>query len=140
MEVIEFKRLDEKALVPTRSHKTDAGLDIYSLESGQLLPGEGKMFKTGIAANFIPGYVGMLADRSSMSKKGFKLAGGICDAGFTGEIGVMLRNISNGLLKVEAGDRIAQLLIIPICTPEPKEVSELNESERGSKGWGSSGK
>lgn len=137
--MFKVKRLDPAAILPSRANPDDVGLDIYSLETDMVKPGEGKAFKTGIAGEFKPGYVGMLTDRSSMAKKGFKLAGGIIDPGYTGELGVMLRNITDVPLWVSAGDRIAQLLIIPVSVPEVVEVDSLEESIRGSKGWGSSG-
>lgn len=140
MNQFKVKKLDVTATLPTRAHSTDCGLDIYTLEGAVVKPGEGKVFKTGIAGEFVSGYVGMLTDRSSMAKRGFKLAGGIIDPGYTGELMVVLRNITNGELSVQAGERIAQLLIIPISTPEVIEVTELSDSERASKGFGSSGR
>ena len=134
------KKLVPEAKLPTRAHANDAGLDLYSLEGATIAPGEGKVLRTGIAAEFNPGQVGMLTDRSSMAKQGFKVAGGIIDAGYTGELNVVLRNITQETLFVQAGNKIAQLLIIPILTPEVEEVKELSSSERGSKGFGSSGK
>lgn len=139
MKIIKIKKLAPEAILPSRAHSTDVGLDIYSLENGEVAPGEGKVFSTGVAGEFTPYYVGMLTDRSSMAKKGFKLAGGIVDPGYTGELKVVLRNISSKTLSIIKGDRIAQLLIIPVCTPEVVEVMELSESNRGDKGFGSSG-
>jgi dUTP pyrophosphatase len=139
MKQFKVMKLDPTATLPTRAHSTDCGLDIYTLEEANVEPGQGRVFKTGIAGEFLPGYVGMLTDRSSMAKKGFKLAGGIIDPGYTGELMVVLRNITNSTLTVSSGDRIAQLLIIPIETPEVLEVTELSNSERSSKGFGSSG-
>lgn len=140
MKSLKVKKLNTSAKLPTRAHSTDVGLDIYSLEGAIVKPGEGKVFSTGIAAEFLPGCVGMLTDRSSMAKTGFKLAGGIIDPGYTGELKVVLRNITNGDLNVQQGDRIAQLLIIPVQTPEVELVEELNNSERADRGFGSSGK
>ena len=140
MNKIAIKKLSPYAILPTRAHKEDVGLDIYSLDSATVEPGKGHTFSTGIAGEFIPGYVGMLADRSSMAKKGFKLSGGIIDPGYSGELMVVLRNISSISLHVSKGDRIAQLLIIPALTPEVIEVEELSDSVRKDKGFGSSGR
>jgi dUTP pyrophosphatase len=140
MNKFNVKKLSPDAILPTRANPDDVGLDIYSLETIVIEPGEGTAIKTGIAGEFSPGYVGMLTDRSSMARKGFKLAGGIIDPGYSGELGVVLRNISKRPMIIEKGDRIAQLLIIPVLTPEVVEVDSLGESIRGNKGWGSSGK
>lgn len=141
MQFLKVKRLDPRAQLPVRAHSDDCGLDIFTLEGAILKPSEGKMFRTGIAGQFVPGYVGMLTDRSSMAKRGFKLAGGIIDPHFTSELKVMLRNITNGDLTVQEGERIAQLLIIPISNPEIIEVFEIEETgPRGQNGFGSSGR
>lgn len=103
-------------------------------------PGGGVTLSTGISAIFENGFVGMMADRSSMAKKGWKVSGGIIDPGYTGELKIVLRNVSHELLNVDVGDRIAQLLIIPILTPEVEEVFELPKSKRGNNGFGSTGK
>lgn len=139
MKQLKIKKLNPKAKLPTRAHSTDCGADIFCLEGAILNPGEGKLFKTGIAGEFPVGFVGMICDRSSMAKRGLKVAGGIVDPGFTGELGVVLRNITSAQLTITEGDKIAQLLMIPVATPEIIEVAELPNSERGIKGWGSSG-
>ncbi len=133
-------RLDPSAKLPTRGHDTDCGLDIYSLENAIVPPGGGVTLSTGISAIFETGNLGMMADRSSMAKKGWKVSGGIIDPGYTGELKVVLRNISHELLNVDVGDRIAQLLIVPILTPEVEEVFTLPKSKRGNNGFGSTGK
>lgn len=139
MNKLKIKKLNTHAILPTRAHSTDCGLDLYTLDGAIVKPGKGEIFKTGIAGEFMPGYVGMLTDRSSMAKRGFKLAGGIIDPGYTGELMVVLRNISDKELTIQPGERIAQLLIIPVETPEVVEVMELSNSERSDKGFGSSG-
>lgn len=139
MQFFKVKKLNSLATLPTRAHPDDAGLDLYSTHAMTVFPNFCAVIKTGISGEFAPGYVGMLADRSSMAKKGFKLAGGIIDSGYTGEITVMLWNISSRPLSVELGDKVAQLLTIPITTPQVMEVTELKDSERGDKGFGSSG-
>lgn len=133
-------RLAPNAKLPTRGYDTDCGLDIYSLENAIVPPGGGVTLSTGISAIFEEGNLGMMADRSSMAKKGWKVSGGIIDPGFSGELKVVLRNISHELLNIDAGDRIAQLLIVPILTPEVEEVYELPKSKRGKNGFGSTGK
>jgi dUTP pyrophosphatase len=115
-------------------------MDIYCLEDVILPPQQGKVTRTGIALAIPKGFVGQIADRSSMAKKGVKTAGGIIDAGYRGEIHVVLWNISGQEIRIAHGERIAQILIIPIATPAVVEVKQLDETARGTKGFGSSGR
>lgn len=135
-----MKRLMDGATLPTRAHPDDAGLDLYALEDATLLPGEGRVVKTGVALAIPDQHVGLVCDRSSMAKKGLKTAGGVIDAGYRGELGVMLWNISALAHEVKKGERIAQLLVIPIAVPAPVEVSDLGATARGAGGFGSTGK
>jgi dUTP pyrophosphatase len=137
---INILRLSPDATLPTRAHADDAGLDLYSLEDTLLEPRQGKMARTGIALALPEHHVGMIADRSSLAKKGLKTAGGIIDAGYRGEIQIVIWNISAEPIQLRRGERIAQMLIIPIATPAVKEVTTLDETARGEKGFGSSGK
>lgn len=139
-EFIEIMRLSPEATLPTRAHADDAGLDLYNLEDVLLEPGQGKAVKTGIALAIPLMHVGIIADRSSLAKRGLKSAGGIVDSGYRGEVHIILWNISNDAIQIKRGERIAQLMIVPIRTPKVKEVTRLNETARGSKGFGSSGK
>lgn len=139
-ESIEILKVSSEATLPTRAHEGDAGMDLYALEDFFLEPGQGKTTRTGIAVALPMGYVGMVADRSSMAKRGVKSAGGIIDAGYRGEIHIVLWNISREKIEIKKGERIAQMLIIPIATPAIKEVNVLSETARGSKGFGSSGR
>ena len=133
-------KLSPEATLPTRAHHDDAGLDLYCLEDIVLPVQEGKVTRTGIAMAIPAGHVGLVSDRSSMAKRGVKTAGGVIDAGYRGEIHVVLRNISTEEIRIARGERIAQILIIPIVTPAVREVTSLDETLRGSKGFGSSGK
>lgn len=139
MSILNIKRMDPKAVLPTRTHLDDAGLDLYALEDGEIAPMQGFVARTGISMALPPGTVGMVADRSSMAKKGFKTAGGIIDAGYRGEIHIVLRNLTNEVLRFGKGERIAQLIIYPILTPAVNEVTDLDQTGRGTKGFGSSG-
>jgi dUTP pyrophosphatase len=140
MKTLHIQKLDPAAKVPTRAYEHDAGLDLFALERHTLQPGEGRIFKTGIAIEISPGFVGLVWDRSSMGKKGIKTMGGVIDSGYRGEVGVILWNISKEPQEIMSGDKIAQLLIQPISTPQTKEVEILSSSERGVGGFGSSGK
>jgi len=137
---IEIKKLDVEATLPTRAHADDAGLDLYCLEDVVLTSGQGKRVKTGIAVALQKGFVGLIADRSSLALKGLKTAGGVIDAGYRGEIQIVLWNIGSDEVRVQRGERIAQMLILPIATPAVKEVGELDQTTRGSGGFGSLGK
>lgn len=139
MQHLEILRLSPEATLPTRAHPDDAGLDLYSLEDVLLSPGQGKVARTGVALALAQGTVGMIADRSSLAKKGIKTAGGIIDAGYRGEIQIVLWNIGREEIRLGRGERIAQMLILPIATPAVKEVTSLDETARGAKGFGSSG-
>ena len=137
---IDILRVSADAVLPTRAHASDAGLDLYGLEDVLLIPNEGKMARTGIAMAIPAGYVGLVADRSSLAKRGVKTAGGVIDAGYRGEIHIVLRNLTSESIHLKRGERIAQLLIIPVATPAVREVTSLDETDRGEKGFGSSGK
>ena len=133
-------KVSSEATLPTRAHPDDAGLDLYNLEDILLDAGQGKVAKTGIAIALPVGYVGLVADRSSLAKKGIKTAGGVIDAGYRGEIHIVLWNISKEPIQLKRGERIALLLIFPIATPAVQEVNSLDETRRGSCGFGSTGK
>ncbi len=137
---IEIQRLDPKAVLPTRAHPEDAGLDLYAFEKVVVGPGQGTMARTGVALAVPPQHVGMICDRSSLAKKGLKTAGGIVDAGYRGEVMVVIRNLSNEEIVLQAGERLAQLLILPIATPQVQEVTGLSTSARGTGGFGSTGR
>src|SRR5271165_4363911 len=94
MKHIQAYKLDPKAVLPTRTHETDAGLDIYALNDVFIPLGESRRITTGIALEILPGYVGKLEGRSSMNLKGLITAGGVIDAGYSGSIDVTLHNFS----------------------------------------------
>ena len=135
-----LKRLDAAAVLPTRAHPDDAGLDLYGLEDATLAPGEGALLRTGVAVAVPAGHVGLVCDRSSLARRGLKTAGGVIDAGYRGELGVVVWNLSREPQSVRRGERIAQLLVIPIAVPAPTEVSELDATARGAGGFGSTGR
>lgn len=140
MENLEIQRLDHQAVLPTRAHPDDAGLDLYSLEDVALSSRGGSVARTGVAMAIPRGHVGMVADRSSLGKKGVKTAGGVIDAGYRGEIQIVLWNLTSEAIHLKKGERIAQLLIYPIATPAVREVTQLDATSRGERGFGSTGK
>jgi dUTP pyrophosphatase len=141
---LRFSKLKEGALLPTRAHKGDAGLDLYACEAAHIGPGERWSVGTGIAVEVPDGHAGLVLPRSGLARKhGISLVNGpgLIDAGYRGEISVLLLNTDPAdTFMVEPGDRIAQLMITPIATVEPVEVDALTESARGEGGFGSSGR
>lgn len=132
--------LDEGAIMPTRGHRTDAGLDLYARET-QIVPArESAKFDTGVHIELPPNTVGFLKSKSGLNVKHGITSEGVIDCGYTGSIVVKLYNNSGYDYKVNAGDKISQLVILPILTPELELVTELKETERGNNGFGSTGK
>ena len=134
--------LDDGAIAPTRAHDTDAGLDLYSLQSATIPPGGRELISTGVHVSIPPGYVGMICPRSGLAHKhGLTVlnAPGIIDAGYTGEIKVNLHNTDCMAQYVDIGDRIAQLVITPIPDAHLVQVDSLDTTERGDNGHGSTG-
>ena len=135
-------QLDQGAVVPSRAHETDAGLDLYTREKVLIWGGQSHIFDTGVHIEFPPGFYGKIESKSGLNTKhGIVSAGGVIDEGFTGSICVKLYNLSNRHYIFEAEDKIAQLIIQPYAVEEGFEiVQELQQTERGDKGFGSSGK
>ena len=136
----EVKRLTESASLPTKGNDDDAGWDLYADEDTELWPEETKLISTGISTSFPKHFVGLIWDRSSMGVKGVHRYAGVIDSGYRGEIKVCLHNASSDFHKIKRGDRIAQLLIQEIPILRLHEVEELDSTERGSGGFGSTGK
>ncbi len=136
-------RLDERALLPTRAHTDDAGLDLRALEPAALEPGERASIGTGIAVEIPLGQAGLVLPRSGLAARhGISVvnAPGLIDSGYRGEIRVLLLNTDRtGRFEVAAGARIAQLVLVAIERPVICEVPELGASDRGDGGFGSSG-
>ena len=140
--------LDKGAYKPTKAHDTDAGFDLYAKED-QLLGMNVSKIDLGVHILIPAGFVGLVLPRSSMSAKGVICATGVIDAGYSGSIKICLRCqnwhfysdfIDNETLRVYAGERIAQIVIVPLPEIELQEVNELPKTDRGSNGFGSSGK
>ncbi len=136
---MKIKLLDPFCM-PTKKYRFDAGWDLRASESLIICPGEVVKIGAGIAVEIPRGYVGDIRPRSSMSAKGLILPIGTVDAGYTGEIGIILINAGNNAQKIEKGERIAQLVITPCLLPDLESVDELPETERGSYGFGSTGR
>ncbi|HKT84196.1 MAG TPA: dUTP diphosphatase [Solirubrobacterales bacterium] len=137
-------RLNENAVLPTRAHEGDAGLDLYACEAAHIGPGERWSVGTGVAVEIPDGHAGLVLPRSGLAKKnGISLVNGpgLIDSGYRGEIRVLLLNTDPAeLFRVAPGDRIAQLVIAPIVLARPVERASLADSVRGEGGFGSSGR
>jgi dUTP pyrophosphatase len=131
--------VDIGSAIPTRAHETDAGLDLYAKEGGWIMPKCHKAFDTGFHCAIPAGYVGMLTSKSGLMLKGITSRGTI-DSGYTGSIKAVLFNHSWLPVKINKWQKISQLVIMPIVTPRVKLVDSLDQTERGSNGFGSSGK
>jgi dUTP pyrophosphatase len=135
-----IKKLYPDAKLPARAHHDDAGLDLYANETLTLKQGEWRTVKTGIALAIPTGYVGLIWDKSSIPHKwGVKTMGGVIDASYRGEVGVIMVNLSQESYEVEKGAKISQLLIQKVELPEVCEVTELDDTIRGVGGFGSTG-
>lgn len=134
-------KLDEYAFHPTRAHSTDAGLDICTPSTVGIDPRSSVVIDSGVHVQLPPGTVGMLKSKSGLNVKYGITSEGVIDEGYTGEIKVKLYNHSDQTIILQAGNKITQLVILPVIVPEYIEyVDELDSSERGNKGFGSSGR
>ncbi len=138
-----FRRLNGAASPPARAHDDDAGFDLFAAETAELRPGELAAVGTGIAVAIPTGHAGLVLPRSGLARKhGITLvnAPGLIDAGYRGELRVLLLNTDRAApFTVRPGDRIAQLVIVRHETPELVESAELGETSRGAGGFGSTG-
>ena len=125
--------------MPKYAHPGDVGMDMFSMEDYDLRPGERRLFPCGFAAEFPPGYAAIVKDKSSISKAGLHTMGGVFDAGYRGEYNTHLVNLSTESYTIEEGDKVSQLVIIPVAIAEIEETDNLSESERGAGGLGSTG-
>lgn len=143
MEELQFTRRSDAATLPTRAHDGDAGLDLYAAEGARIGPGQRVTVGTGLSVAIPQGLVGLVTPRSGLAlKHGISLVNspGVIDSGFRGELRVLMQNTdASSEFKVAAGDRIAQLLLVPIATASPLETDSLDSTSRGAGGFGSSG-
>lgn len=138
--MLKVKKLSPEANIPTRGSKGSAGYDLYSNEDYSFSPRERKLISTGISISVQPDCYGRIAPRSGLSVQGFDVGAGVVDSDFTGHIKVLLINNSKNTQSIKKGDRIAQLILEKIYTPEIETVDELCSTERGENGFGSTGK
>ena len=132
--------LDCGAFMPQRAHPTDAGLDLFSTETKAIPPHGWLAFDTGVHVEIPHGYVGLITSKSGLMKKNGVTSRGTIDEGFTGSIQAVLFNGDDKPLWIERGQKITQLVVIPCITPEIEVVDQLEKTERGEGGFGSTGK
>ena len=132
--------LDPGAKMPTRAHKLDAGYDLYSREDVWISAGSSECFDTGVHIEIPAGYVGFLKSKSGLNVMRGLLGEGVIDAGYTGSICVKLYNHGNSDVRICKGQKISQLVLLPIVTPDLEEVDQLEDTDRGNGGFGSTGK
>jgi len=137
-------KLKDEATLPTRAHEGDAGLDLYACESAHIGPGERWGVGTGVGVEIPAGHAGLVLPRSGLARDhGISLVNspGLIDSGYRGELRVLLLNTDPAeTFRVQAGDRIAQLVLVPIALPTPVAVEALADSARATGGFGSSGR
>jgi len=138
-----FRRLDPTVPLPEYARPGDAGLDLRAGVDAEIAPGERGMIPTGLAVAIPEGHAGLVLPRSGLaSRQGLTLANapGLIDAGYRGEIVCAVVNLDRKHpVKIARGDRIAQLVVVPLAVVEPEAVDELPESARGADGFGSTG-
>jgi dUTP pyrophosphatase len=142
--IVRFRRLSDSARPPARAHDGDAGYDLHAAEAAALGPGERASVGTGIAVAIPEGHAGLVLPRSGLAARhGISVvnAPGLIDAGYRGELRVLLLNTDRERsFEVVAGDRIAQLLVVRVEGPQLEEAPELDETGRGGGGFGSTGR
>ena len=132
--------LDKGAKMPTRAHETDAGLDLYAME-GKFIPAkDSAIFDIGVHVELPEGTAGFLKSKSGLNVKHGITSEGVIDVGYTGSIRVKLYNHSDEPYEVKKGDKISQLVILPIKILPLEVVDSLEDTDRGTNGFGSSGR
>ena len=138
---IKIKKLHKDAKLPTFAHDTDAGMDLYTVEDFTIFPNEHKTIKTGVVIVFPEGYAALVWDKSGIALKRYlKTVGGVFDTDYRGEYLIGLYNFGKEPQSFSVGDKIAQLLIQKVEHPKILEVTELDDTPRGDRGFGSTGK
>jgi len=144
--MLRVKLLDPGARVPAVAHPgEDLGYDVFSLEASTLAPHATVRVRTGIAVEARHPHTGaplglLVRDRSSMAARGIATTGGVIDAGYRGEILILMTNLGSAPIELKSGEKIAQMIPIPVLTGQVQQVESLEDSARAGKGFGSSGR
>lgn len=139
---VKFRKIDPAAVLPSYAHPGDAGMDVRSVEESVIEPGGRRLVRTGLVMMLPPGYEAQVRPRSGLAlKNGVTVLNtpGTIDAGYRGEVGVILANFGSEPFKVEKGAKIAQIVVAPCTRAEIDEADEVDETERGTGGFGSTG-
>lgn len=132
--------LDEGAIMPVRAHEFDAGLDLFAREDGILRPCSNLLVDTGVHMQIPEGFVGFLRSRSGLMVNHNIVTDGTIDSHYTGSIKVKLFNLNRKDYHIKAGDKIAQLVIVPCGLPQLELVDGFADTDRGDNGFGSTGR
>jgi dUTP pyrophosphatase len=136
---LKVKRIVPQAKLPSYGHPGDAGMDLYAAVDYTLAPGAIYAVPTGIKMAIPPGFVGLVWDKSGISLKGVHRLAGVVDAGYRGEVQIVLINLGAAAFEIKAGMKIAQMLIQPVSAAEVVEAEDLDDTSRGEGGFGSTG-
>ena len=139
---VRFKRLCPDAVLPAYAHPGDAGMDIRSVEDIEIAPGARALVHTGLVMALPAGWEAQVRPRSGLAlKHGVTVLNtpGTIDAGYRGEVGVILANLGDAPFAVKKGDRIAQLVVAPVTTAAIEETDVVDDTDRGGGGFGSTG-
>jgi dUTP pyrophosphatase len=136
---LKVKKIHPAAKLPLYGHSGDAGFDLFASVDVSLVPGDLKPVPTGIQMAIPAGFVGLVWDKSGVSLKGVHCLAGVVDAGYRGEVQVVLINLGRDVYEIKAGMKIAQMLIQPVRTVEILETASLDDTSRGEGGFGSTG-
>lgn len=138
---IKIKKIRKNVITPNYAHPGDAGLDLYSLEDYKLKPQEIKTFFLGFALEFSKNYVALVKDKGGLSNKHFlHTLGGVFDSAYRGEYNVCLINLGKKFYQIKKGQKIAQLIILPVSTANLQNAAKLSPTKRGENRFGSTGK
>ena len=136
---LKVKRIHPDAKLPVYGHPGDAGLDLFSVADRELAPGEVFAVPTGVQIAVPPGHVGLVWDKSGISLKGVHRLAGVIDAGYRGEIQVVMINLGGTPFAIRKGMKIAQMLVQPVTSVTVVESDALDDTSRGQGGFGSTG-
>ena len=139
---LRFRKVHPDAVLPAYAHPSDAGMDVRSVEDLTIAPGKRALVHTGLVMLLPPMYEAQVRPRSGLAlKSGVTVLNtpGTIDSGYRGEVGVILANFGDADFHVRKGDKIAQIVIAPVTQPEIVETTEVDETDRGSGGFGSTG-
>jgi len=136
---LKVKRIHKDARLPAYGHKGDAGMDLFSVVDMSLQPGHAEAVPTGIQVAVPDGYVGLVWDKSGISLNGIHRLAGVIDSGYRGEVKVVMVNLGPEPFMIKKGMKVAQMLIQPVSSVGIEETGSLDETSRGTNGFGSTG-